>query len=809
MLKKIRFLFLLILITTIVIISNNSISNIPPLGKFLNPYSGFWQNGEINQNKVFNNIDLKNIKDEVIIQFDSMLIPHIYANNDEDLFYTQGYVTALHRLWQMEFQIMAISGRLSEIFGNRALKNDRTQRRKGMVYAAKKTLEKSFEDENTIKLLKAYVNGVNDYISSLSLKNYPIEYKMLNYKPEKWTLLKTFLLMESMSDMLSRGNMDIEDTYLLKILGIKNYNLLFPEYHDEVKPIIPDDIKFNFEPLKTKDYDRKISYKFPDETILNPDRDNGSNNFAISSQKSKDGSTYLASQPDLSLNLPSIWYISHLNSPSFNTMGATLPGAPGVIIGFNDDIAWGETNATRDVVDWYSVIFRNKDRKEYKFGDRWLKTEKIIEEFNVKGEGIFYDTVVYTHLGPIVYDNNFSSNKEKINLAMRWIAHDESVEYKTFLLLNKAKNIDDIDRALEFFYGPSQNFAYATRDGDIGLTIAGKFPLKSKEQGKFILDGSNPEHEWQGFIPYDHRLTVKNPKSGYVSSANQHPVNKLYPYYYYSHNYEMYRGRRLIERLESIDYLDIEDIKKIQNDNFSYKAYEILPFILSKVDTIRLGSEEMKYFKNIKNWDFFSNTNDENPSFFVTWWDFLYKNIWDEFDTLKYKYRKPSSFTTTKIIKNIESFQYYDNLKTSEIEGLDDIINLTFNKAVDSVNNWKKNNNKTKVSWKDYKNTTVKHLLGIESFSVENVDVGGYRNILNAASQRHGPSWRMIVKLNKNSKTEAWGIYPGGQSGNPGNINYSNGIDDWGKGKYKKLLFNKNYLDNTNRVIFEKKYQSQ
>tara|TARA_B100001121_G_scaffold302900_1_gene316116 strand:+ start:27 stop:842 length:816 start_codon:yes stop_codon:yes gene_type:complete len=271
----------------------------------------------------------------------------------------------------------------------------------------------------------------------------------------------------------------------------------------------------------------------------------------------------------------------------------------------------------------------------------------------------------------------------------------------------------------------------------------------------------------------------------------------------------MYRGRRLIERLESIDYLDIEDIKKIQNDNFSYKAYEILPFILSKVDTIRLGSEEMKYFKNIKNWDFFSNTNDENPSFFVTWWDFLYKNIWDEFDTLKYTYRKPSSFTTTKIIKNIESFQYYDNLKTSEIEGLDDIINLTFNKAVDSVNNWKKNNNKTKVSWKDYKNTTVKHLLGIESFSVENVDVGGYRNILNAASQRHGPSWRMIVKLNKNSKTEAWGIYPGGQSGNPGNINYSDGIDDWGKGKYKKLLFNKNYLDNTNRVIFEKKYQSQ
>ena len=147
-------------------------------------------------------------------------------------------------------------------------------------------------------------------------------------------------------------------------------------------------------------------------------------------------------------------------------MGASLPGAPGIIIGFNDYVAWGETNATRDVVDWYKIDFKDSDRKEYRYGDKWLKTEKIIEEFHVRGGDNYYDTIVYTHYGPIVYDRNFGSDNNKLNLAMRWVAHDESVEYKTFFLLNRSKNINDIKNALKFFDGPAQNFAYATKDGD-------------------------------------------------------------------------------------------------------------------------------------------------------------------------------------------------------------------------------------------------------------------------------------------------------------------------------------------------------
>ena len=782
---------------------NISVFNLPPIGKLLNPYSGFFQNGLVNK---FDEIELPGIKDEVNLQIDSLLIPHIYAKNDEDLYYVQGYMHAFHRLWQMEFQIMSTSGRLSEIFGERALSIDRASRRKGLLYAAKNTLEVSKKDLETLKYIQAYTNGINDYILSCDIQNLPIEYKLLNYKPEKWTILKSFLLMEQMSDMLSRRNQDIEDTYLLELLGKEEYDFLFPEIHQEVDPIIPRNTNFQFTPKKLT---RKRDTIYPkisiDETLKKPDPYNGSNNFAISGKRTKNGNPILGSQPDLSLNLPSIWYAVHLNSPTVNTMGVSLPGAPGVIIGFNDSIAWGETNATRDVVDFYKIKFKDNKRKEYLFDGKWLKTEKIIEKFKVKNSNPFYDTIIFTHHGPITYDRNFLGNNDKVNLAMRWIAHDASIEYKTFFKLNRAKNISDIKEALSYFDGPAQNFAYATTEGDIGMTIAGKFPIKWKEQGKFLLDGSNRDHEWSGYIPFELALTMINPKRNYVSSANQHPSDKSYPYYTYSHNDEYYRGRRLNERLETILNATIEDAKSIQNDNFNYTAYEILPVLLEKIDTINFDDNKKSYFDKLKKWDYFSNTKSIEASIFETWHYFLRKKIWDEFDTIKFDYRRPTNYNTFFLIKNFPELKYYDIVSTEKTENLSDIINLSFELMKDSIDNWKKSNSND-IAWKNYKNTTIRHLLRINDFSVSNINIGGNRNILNAASKYHGPSWRMIVELDPKG-TKAWGIYPGGQSGNPGNINYSSMIKDWAVGKYHKLLFNNFSEKIEDQMLYTKKFK--
>ena len=801
--KTIKPVLLFFILIAYIYVLNISVFNLPPIGKLLNPYSGFFHNGLVNK---FDEIELPGIKDEVNLQIDSLLIPHIYAKNDEDLYYVQGYMHAFHRLWQMEFQIMSTSGRLSEIFGERALSIDRASRRKGLLYAAKNTLEISKKDLETLKYIQAYTNGINDYILSCDIQNLPIEYKLLNYKPEKWTILKSFLLMEQMSDMLSRRNQDIEDTYLLEILGKEEYDFLFPEIHQEVDPIIPRNTNFQFTPKKLT---RKRDTIYPkisiDETLKKPDPYNGSNNFAISGKRTKNGNPILGSQPDLSLNLPSIWYAVHLNSPTVNTMGVSLPGAPGVIIGFNDSIAWGETNATRDVVDFYKIKFKDNKRKEYLFDGKWLKTEKIIEKFKVKNTNPFYDTIIFTHHGPITYDRNFLGNNDKVNLAMRWIAHDASIEYKTFFKLNRAKNISDIKEALSYFDGPAQNFAYATTEGDIGMTIAGKFPIKWKEQGKFLLDGSNRDHEWSGYIPFEHALTMINPKRNYVSSANQHPSDKSYPYYTYSHNYEYYRGRRLNERLETILNATIEDAKSIQNDNFNYTAYEILPILLEKIDTINFDDNKKSYFDKLKKWDYFSNTKSIEASIFETWHYFLRKKIWDEFDTIKFDYRRPSNYNTFYLMKNFPELKYYDIVSTEKTENLSDIINLSFELMKDSIDNWKKSNSND-IAWKNYKNTTIRHLLRINDFSVSNINIGGNRNILNAASKYHGPSWRMIVELDPKG-TKAWGIYPGGQSGNPGNINYSLMIQDWSVGKYHKLLFNNISEKIEDQMLYTKKFK--
>ena len=801
--KTIKPVLLFFILIAYIYVLNISVFNLPPIGKLLNPYSGFFQNGLVNK---FDEIELPGIKDEVNLQIDSLLIPHIYAKNDEDLYYVQGYMHAFHRLWQMEFQIMSTSGRLSEIFGERALSIDRASRRKGLLYAAKNTLEISKKDLETLKYIQAYTNGINDYILSCDIRNLPIEYKLLNYKPEKWTILKSFILMEQMSDMLSRRNQDIEDTYLLEILGKEEYDFLFPEIHQEVDPIIPRNTNFEFTPKKLT---RKRDTIYPkisiDETLKKPDPYNGSNNFAISGKRTKNGNPILGSQPDLSLNLPSIWYAVHLNSPTVNTMGVSLPGAPGVIIGFNDSIAWGETNATRDVVDFYKIKFKDNKRKEYLFDGKWLKTEKIIEKFKVKNSNPFYDTIIFTHHGPITYDRNFLGNNDKVNLAMRWIAHDASIEYKTFFKLNRAKNISDIKEALSYFDGPAQNFAYATTVGDIGMTIAGKFPIKWKEQGKFLLDGSNRNHEWSGYIPFEHALTMINPKRNYVSSANQHPSDKSYPYYTYSHNYEYYRGRRLNERLETILNATIEDAKSIQNDNFNYTAYEILPVLLEKIDTINFDDNKKSYFDKLKKWDYFSNTKSIEASIFETWHYFLRKKIWDEFDTIKFDYRRPSNYNTFYLMKNFPELKYYDIVSTEKTENLSDIINLSFELMKDSIDNWKKSNSND-IAWKNYKNTTIRHLLRINDFSVSNINIGGNGNILNAASKYHGPSWRMIVELDPKG-TKAWGIYPGGQSGNPGNINYSLMIKDWAVGKYHKLLFNNISEKIEDQMLYTKKFK--
>lgn len=792
--KTFRFVISFSITLALGIALNTKIGVVPPLGKFLSPFHGFWQNAK-NQA-----IDIKSKKieeglaDSVNIYFDELLIPHVFASNENDLFFAQGYVTAYHRLWQMEFQLYSAAGRLAEILGPKIgnaniVDVDRQMRRIGLMYGAKKSEELFKKEEpEMFALIQSYTDGVNAYINSLSYADLPVEYKLLDYEPEAWTPLKCFLLISNMNNMLSRGERDLEHTNALKLWGREVFETLYPERPDTIDPVIPSGTKFDFDPIIVEKPDVTFPLHFVNPIIKNPNEDNGSNSFVVNGEKTANGKVILTNEPDLSLNLPSIWYVMQLNAPGINVMGATLPGGPGVTIGYNDSIAWGNTNAKRDLVDWYYIKFKDKSREEYLYNDNWVPTKKVIEEVKVRGSFSFYDTIIYTHHGPLVYDRNFSSDRsEIINLAMKWTAHEASREIKALYMGNKAKNYDEFVEAFGYFSGPPQNYSFASVTGDIALWINGKFPVKWDEQGKFLMDGSNIDHEWKAYMPHSHNLHVKNPSRNFVSSANQHAADSLYPYYQYDHHYEYYRGRRINDRLRVMDNITVEDMMNLQHDNFNYNASEALPMMLDSLDTASFTDLEWSYYNKIVNWDFFNDPDIQAPTIYEVWWRKLNSKLWDEIDSSEVALYRPNWFNTVEILKKKSDFSMIDNQYTPIVESSGDLYRQTFKETINSLEKYLEQDGNS-LLWYQYKNTTIKHLLRIEPFSKGMVKIGGNRSIVNAASSSHGPSWRMVVELG-DGEVKAWGVYPGSQSGNPGNPTYGHMISDWASGEYYQLLF--------------------
>lgn len=785
--RILKFLLFALLTAGLFHIMEFGVGPLPPLGKFLSPFSGFWQNAESKNVQIPATFEIEGLLDDVQVVYDDRMVPHIFAKNEHDLFFTQGYITASHRLWQMEFQTHFAAGRISEIVGEKAIDLDRIQRRKGLLYSAELTVEAFERDSLANAILQAYSDGVNAYINSLKYKDLPLEYKLLNYKPEPWSKLKSALLLKYMADMLTGTSNDIELSNAVALLGYEVAELIYPDFPDSlIDPIIPRDVKFN---PATAQLDTPAVPGLGIRISVEPEKtsDNiGSNNWAVSGNKTATGAPILCNDPHLQLNLPSIWYEIQLSTPLYNVYGVSLPGAPAVIIGFNNDIAWGVTNGTQDVKDWYKVQFKDASRKEYLFDGAWKQTKIRIEEIKIKGKKPLYDTVVYTHFGPIVYDATLTKDTAALNLAARWTGIEPSNELMTFYYLNRAKNYADYIKAIETFQCPGQNFVFASASGDIAIWQQGKFPLKWPKQGKYVMDGSSSIYQWQGYIPQAENPHVLNPSRNFVSSANQHPTDATYPYYYNGF-FELYRNRRINERLAMMDKITVEDMMKLQNDNFNLQAAESLPLMLKLLGEVTDGAE---YVEALVKWNYMNDALAEAAAIYEEWFAHLDSLIWDELYVKGKMMQIPQEFYTVWMMHNYPHHSIFDIKSTTDkIETLEDLIPLSFHKAKESLNHWKEIH-KEPLTWYAYKSTSVQHLARLIPFSQTNIQIGGNKRIVNACDSRWGPSWRMIVSLEKPIK--AYGVYPGGQSGNPGSPYYTTGIEKWSRGEYFMLNFMQN-----------------
>jgi penicillin G amidase len=804
--RIIPFFISAIITVGLVLLLNTKWGGIPSLGRFLSPQHGFWQNAEATDYDYSANLKIPHLKGKVNVYIDDRLIPHIFADYDEDAYFVQGYLHARFRLWQMEFQTMAAAGRISEILGSdpRFLRFDREQRRLGMVYGAENTLKEMEADPLTKSAANAYTAGVNSYIESLTESQLPLEYKLLDYKPEPWSNLKIALFIKQMTKDLAGYERDLEFTNSKSVFSVDEMKLLYPEISDSSLPIIPKGTVFSAPgvmPVKPAGAD---SLYFDLDTVVNvlevnkPDPLNGSNNWAVSGIRTSSGVPILANDPHLNLTLPSIWFEMQISTPSFNAYGVTFPGSPSIIIGYNDHIAFGFTNAGRDVKDYYQIRFRDESKREYWFDSSWRPTTLRVEEIKVKGSPTVLDTVAYTVFGPVMYDQSFTiDSTNNMALAVRWSAHDASNEPAMWLHLNKAIEYNDYTEAIKHFTTPGQNMLYASKAGDIAIWQQARFPARWEGQGLYVMPGEDSSYMWQGYIPQEENPHIVNPASGFIQSANQRPVDTAYPYFIPGH-YHVARGIAVETQLQAMQQVTPDDMKRLQNDVFSPTAADAVPFLLKYVNAPTLNATETRFLNEVKNWDFYARAESKAVTIYQAWMDSLQSVVWmDEFSRIKQAQVMPDEQTLLEALLRDSAFRYVDDITTPEKESINQQVTKAFRQAVSGFGG--DIDNEQLVWWK-FRNPTIYHLLrhSVLPFACTGLKVGGWGNTINAMKVSHGPSWRMVVHLTE--PTEAYGVYPGGQSGHVGSRYYDNFIDTWAQGKYYSLWMMKETESTDKRI---------
>lgn len=753
---------------------------LPPLGKFLNPWQGVWQNAEGKLPDELRGASTASISSVLI---DERLVPHIFASDINDALYLQGYMEARDRLFQMEMIARGASGRVAEVLGERGLELDRAALRKGMCLAGDRAVENWSRQEKVMVRLKSYLKGVNDYIGQLKPGDYPIEYKLLDFRPSSFSVRDIASIYLYMCDVLSGKTTDILQTNALNALGGELYNDLFSKEFTGDIPVITTPIDV-ISKVRQTDADSSVVLVSPisvKELYSAPDGI-GSNNWAVTKSKSETGKPILASDPHLRLNLPSIWYELQISAKDFSAYGVSFPGIPGILIGFNEDVAWAETNGSIDVADLIKIQWKDGQREEYLFDGKYMAVEKLVTEIKVKGTKSIYDTTHLTKYGPIKY----YSKDLKNDLAVQWVALDGKTPFDVtvFADIMQSKNVQDLDEKLRVYSSPAQNILTADNSGNIALRVMGNIPARGMNDGVFVEEGSGSQNLWDRYIPFEDMPHQSNPSSDYLSSANQKSMDASYPYFL-GGNFETYRNLRINGLLSEGTRFSSKDFRAFQRDNFSVKAAHIVPSIIKYSE----GKYNV-YDELLGNWDFTYDADEKAAVIFDKIFEKIRTLTYDELTkNADYESALPNK-RRLEMLMSEPKHPIFDLNSTELVEDLGDIVNLAIKEVLDEERG------KPFQTYGNSRSVDIPHILRIPAFSVNNLQIGGNEDCLNAQRSDWGPSWRMIVELG--DEPQAWGVYPGGQSGNPASKHYKDFVETWSQKDYYKINFLKSSEEKIN-----------
>lgn len=623
----------------------------------------------------------------VTVYRDERGVPHIEAANSHDLYMAQGFVTAQDRLWQMDLSRRAASGRLAEVLGASMLDTDKFFRTLNLRPAAEASV--AAYSPWAREALDAYTAGVNAFIAQASSGGrLPPEFTILGYSPEPWSPTDSAIIGKFMAyDLGGNFAAEVYRYQLRHLVGDRLANQLLPVYPSDGITIMKSAgtaSPVQAAELPPDDSDIDVSglvavAAFPDEFV-------GSNNWVVSGKLTKSGKPLLADDPHLGLRTPSIWYATHLvlsgEYEQMNVMGVTFPGAPGIIIGHNDKIAWGVTNTGPDVQDLYIERRNPNNPYQFQFENKWEDATVIKDPIKVKGQPDVPFEVVVTRHGPIVSEvTGDKENRPHEALALKWTAHLPTTELEAVLAFGKAMNWSEFRQALRKFQVPTQNFVFASVDGTIAYRPAGIVPVRAKGNGLAPVPGWTGTYEWKEFIPFHQMPEVVNPAEGFIATANNKVVDDGYPFFLSYSWAQPYRASRIAEVLTSKTGLTVDDMRLLQTDYTNLQAKSLLPILLAAMEKAPLEGAEPGALALMKAWDHVDSADQGAPLVFHLWWKHLNQQLYEpKMGKELFKRMADQGNVTDELLRMAAKGQENDWVK--EAGGLEKLAAASFKSAV-------------------------------------------------------------------------------------------------------------------------------
>jgi penicillin amidase len=738
-------------------------------------------------------IRLEGLSSEVTVFRDGRGMPHIYAANEHDLYFAVGYIMAQERLWQMDLIRRATTGRLSEILGKDYVQTDLFLRSLDMTTKSKMVL--SSEDPAVLEYMQSSADGVNAYIGDAG-KKLPLEFRILGYKPDPWKLEDMANIIGYMGWDLAGGNLstDIFNYKLISKMGADKAAELIPDWKADTTSVFPG---FKLEGDKLNEALKFIA-SMDKLKSLGIATFSGSNNWAVSGERTETGKPIFSNDIHLGLTSPGIWFQMHQVIPGkLNVTGVVIPGEPLIVAGHNERIAWGMTNLMVDDIDLYSEKINPENKDQYYFDGEWKNMEIRKEVIRIKGGKADTLLIRCTHRGPVI--SGFREINDAV-LSMRWSGFDMSDELKAVFLINRASGWDQFRNALSYFNSISQNFAYADVDGNIGLNTGGGIPVR-KGYGSIIREGDTDEFDWKGYVPFDQLPYSYNPANGFVSSANNKTVSSDYPYYISFRFALPYRINRIREMLNEKEIFGIDDFKRMVTDQHSDYAALLTPQILKlKSRLSEMNPVEAGAFGALAKWDYDMNKEMVAPAVFEFFGISLAKDLLsDELGELFGQL--PGILKDYYIYRILETGpdRWVDDINTPQTETLDDIIFKSFKEGVKTLSD-KYGTDVNKWTWGsihkislDHPLASVKILNRIFKLSSSKVGIGGSNHtvcpytynekffVTDGASERH--------IFNTANWDESYTVIPTGASGIPASEFYLSQTKTYLEGGFYKDAF--------------------